>query len=406
MKLDSMTKHDLAEEFDLPAIQEALREEQVDGWLFYFFHDNDDLALRILKLAGGHFTRRWFYFIPAQGVPRKLVHRIEENALDSLPGEKIVYLGWKQLEQQLEKLAAGSKRVAMQYSPRNAVPYISRVDAGTMELLRAIGVDVVSSADLVSRFEAVWSKEQLSTHIKACENLKSIVFDSFALIKSTLTQQKSINEYEVQQFIWRRYEELGMTSNSPCIVAVNSHSGMPHYQPDAGNFSDIKIGDFVLIDLWAKLKEPCNACYADITWTGFVGDTVPAEHRKIFDIVAAGRDAALQLVRDRVSAGEKLYGWEVDDAARNSIIGNGYGDYFIHRTGHSIGLEVHANGANMDNLETKEERKILPNTCFSIEPGVYLNEFGVRSEIDVFVGEGEVIVAASPIQTEIIPILA
>lgn len=405
MKLDSTTKQDISEEFDIAAIQQALCDEQVDGWLFYFFHDNDDLALRILKLAGGHFTRRWFYFIPSKGVPRKLVHRIEENALDSLPGEKTVYLGWKQLEQQLEKLIAGSKRVAMQYSPRNAVPYISRVDAGTMELLRTIGVDVVSSADLVSRFEAVWSKEQLKTHVKACENLKSIVFDSFALIRTCLSQQKSINEYEVQQFIWRRYEELGMTSNSPCIVAVNSHSGMPHYQPDANNFSDIKMGDFVLIDLWAKLKEPWNACYADITWTGFVGETVPEEHRKIFDIVAAGRDAALQLVRERVAAGEKIYGWEVDDAARNSIAGSGYGEYFIHRTGHSIGLEVHANGANMDNLETKEERKILPNTCFSIEPGVYLEEFGIRSEIDVFVGEGEVIVAASPIQTEIIPIL-
>ncbi|MBX9573096.1 MAG: M24 family metallopeptidase [Candidatus Obscuribacterales bacterium] len=404
--MNSTTEQEVGNKFDLEAIQKSLSDESLDGWLFYFFHDNDDLALRILKLSGGHFTRRWFYFIPAKGSPRKLVHRIEESALDSLPGQKNVYLGWKQLEEQLEVLISGSKRIAMQYSPRSAVPYVSRVDAGTLDLIRGMGAEVVSSADLVSRFEAVWTPDQLDTHIRACENLKSIVFDSFALIKNAITQKRSINEYEVQQFIWRRYEELGMTSNSPCIVAVNEHSGMPHYQPDKDNFSEIKIGDFVLIDLWAKFKEPWNACYADITWTGFVGEQVPAEHTKIFDIVAAGRDAALDLVRKRVAERKTLFGWEVDEAARNTIKDKGYGEYFIHRTGHSIGLEVHANGANMDNLETKEERKVLPNTCFSIEPGVYLKEFGVRSEIDVYVGEGEVVVAASPIQTEIIPILA
>lgn len=406
MNLDSTLGQELERKIDLNAIQNSLSGEQVDGWLFYFFHDNDDLALRILKLSGGHFTRRWFYFIPANGSPRKLVHRIEESALDGLPGEKSVYLGWRQMEEQLGNLLSGCKRIAMQYSPRNAVPYVSRVDAGTLDLIRELGVDVVSSADLVSRFEAVWSKEQLDSHVKACENLKAIVFESFALIKNSVMQQRTINEYEVQQFIWRRYEELGMLSNSPCIVAVNEHSGLPHYQPDKENFSEIKSGDFVLIDLWAKLKEPFNACYADITWTGFVGERVPEPHRKVFNIVAAGRNAALELVRNRVSEGAVLYGWEVDEAARSTIAGLGYGDFFIHRTGHSIGLEVHANGANMDNLETKEERKVLPNTCFSIEPGVYLKEFGVRSEIDVFVGEGEVVVAASPIQTEIIPILA
>lgn len=405
MKLDAAVNVENSK-VDLAAIQKALEAENLDGWLFYYFHDNDDLALRILKLGGGHFTRRFFYFIPAKGSPRKLVHRIEEGALDSLPGEKLVYLGWKQLEEQLGQLISGQKRIAMQYSPRNAVPYVSRVDAGTLELIRSMGVEVSSSADLVSRFEAVWSADQLDTHVRACENLKSIVFDSFALIRNTLSQGRSINEYDVQQFIWRRYEELGMTSNSPCIVAVNEHSGMPHYQPDKDHHSEIKLGDFVLIDLWAKFKEPANSCYADITWTGFVGAAVPEKYNKIFNVVAGGRDAALELVRSRVAEGKTLYGWEVDEAARNSIKNAGYGDYFIHRTGHSIGLEVHANGANMDNLETKEERKVLPNTCFSIEPGVYLAEFGVRSEIDVYVSDKEVVVAASPIQTEVIPILS
>ena len=408
MKSDSALKSDCATklEVDIAAIQKALVEENVDGWLFYYFHGNDDLAIRILKLAGGHFTRRWFYFIPKEGAPRKLVHRIEEGALDSLPGDKTVYLGWKQLEDKLAELTKGAKKIAMQYSPRNAVPYISRVDAGTLELIRASGIEVSSSADLVSRFEAVWTADQLSTHVKACENLKAIVFESFAFIRNRIIQKRAVNEYEVQQFIWNRFDEMGMTSDSHSIVAVNEHSGMPHYQPSKDSYSEIKEGDLVLIDLWAKFKEPLNACYADITWTGFVGSSVPAEHKKIFDVVAGGRDAALDLVRERVSQGKTLYGWEVDDAARASITKAGYGDYFIHRTGHSIGLEVHSNGANMDNLETKEERRVLPNTCFSIEPGVYLKEFGIRSEIDVYVGEGEVVVAASPIQTEIIPIMS
>jgi len=391
---------------DIAAIQRAIAAENIDGWLFYFFHDNDDLALRILDLTGGHFTRRWFYLIPKEGEPRKLVHRIEEDALDSLPGEKHVYLGWKQLEEQLPKVIGNCQKIAMQYSPRNAVPYVSRVDAGTLELIRSFGKDVVSAADLVSRFEAVWSEGQLDSHIKACINLKNIVFEAFNMIKGALNKGERLTEFQVQEFIWKRFDELGMISNARPIVAVNSNSGMPHYTPDEKEHAEIKNGDFVLIDLWAKLKEPQNATYADITWTGFVGDSVPEKYKEIFDVVSGGRDAALNLVKERITNGQTLFGWEVDDAARNFIASKGFGDYFIHRTGHSIGLEVHANGANMDNLETKEERRVLPNTCFSIEPGVYLKEFGIRSEIDVFVGEGKVVVAASPIQEEVIPIMA
>jgi len=392
---------------DISAIQNALVEENVDGWLFYYFHENDDLALRILKLADKHFfSRRWFYFIPRVGQPRKLVHRIEETALDSLPGEKHVYLGWKQLEVQLLRVLGGCNKVAMQYSPRNAVPYISRIDAGTIELVRSCGIEVVTSADLVSRFEATWTKEQLDSHVVASHHLKNIVYEAFQKIKDIIAAKKTINEYEVQEFIWQRFEQLGMTSNSRPIVAVNEHSGSPHYQPDENNHAPIKDGDFVLIDLWAKMKEPADSTYSDITWTGFVGSSVPEKYKKIFDVVSGGRDAALNLVKERVSSGQTLYGWEVDDAARQFITAAGYGDYFIHRTGHSIGLEVHANGANMDNLETKEERRVLPNTCFSIEPGVYLDEFGIRSEIDVYVGEGNVVVATDPIQDAVIPIMA
>lgn len=392
---------------DIAAIQKALVQENVDAWLFYYFHENDPLALRILKLsAADHFSRRWFYLIPKEGTPRKLVHRIEDTSLDALPGEKHLYIGWKQLEEKLQTVLSGCKSVAMQYSPRNAVPYVSRVDAGTLELVRGCGVDVVTAADLVSRFEATWTESQLNTHLRACENLKNIVYECFNKIRDTLRAGKAINEFEVQEFIWQRFEQLGMTSNSRPIVAVNAHSGSPHYQPDEKNFWPIKDGDFVLIDLWAKLKNPADATYADITWTGFVGKSVPEKYKEIFDVVSGGRDAALNLVRKRVADGAVLYGWEVDDAARDFISSAGYGEYFIHRTGHSIGLEVHANGANMDNLETREERRILAKTCFSIEPGVYLKEFGVRSEIDVYVGEGNVVVAAEPIQSEVIPIMS
>jgi Xaa-Pro dipeptidase len=392
---------------DIEAIQKALAQENLDAWLFYYFHENDPLALKILDLADDHFfSRRWFYLIPRQGAPRKLVHRIEESALDSLAGDKYVYLGWKQLEDELRKVLAGTSKVAMQYSPMNAVPYVSRVDAGTIELVRYMGVEVVTAADLVSMFEATWTQAQLDSHIKAGTHLKKIVFESFEKIRQAHAAGESINEYQVQEFIWQRFEELGMTSNSRPIVAVNANSGTPHYQPDQDTFLPICPGDFVLIDLWAKLKEPQDACYADITWTGFAGENVPQKYSDIFAIVAGARDAALALVKERVADGKALYGCEVDDAARRHISAAGYGEYFIHRTGHSIGLEVHANGANMDNLETREQRRVLTNTCFSIEPGIYLKDFGIRSEIDVFVGEGRVVVAGEPIQDRVIAIMA
>lgn len=392
---------------DIEAIQQALQEESLDAWLFYYFHENDPLALRILGLNDDHFfSRRWFYLIPKSGKPCKLVHRIEDNALDSLPGEKLVYLGWKQLEEKLAQLLKGAKKVAMQYSPRNAVPYVSRVDAGVVELVRSFSCDVVSSADLVSRFEATMNDIQLTSHIRAVETLKEIVLSAFVKIGQAIKNKETVNEYQIQQFIWERFGKEGLISNSPPIVAVNQNSGSPHYQPSAERFSQIKSGDFVLIDLWAKLREPACSVYGDITWTAFVGEQVPDKYVKIFDIVSGGRDAALNLVRRSVKESKPLYGWQVDDAARDFIKSRGYGDSFIHRTGHSICQEVHANGANMDNLETREERKIIANTCFSIEPGVYLDEFGIRSEIDVFVSKDDVLVAGEPIQSHVIPILA
>jgi Xaa-Pro aminopeptidase len=397
----------LARTLDVQAVQKALAEEKLDGWLFYFFHDNDPLALTILGLNSGHLvSRRWFYFIPVKGEPVKLVHRIEMEALDTLPGNKVVYLGWRQLEAELATILKGKRRVAMQYSPNNAIPYVSRVDAGTIDLVKSFGTEVVSSADLVSRFESTWTEGQLSTHKQAADFLRATVEYAFVEIKDAINSGRQINEYDIQQFICRGFDEAGFTYNSPPIVAVNEHSGSPHYQPTADKHSPIKEGDFVLIDLWAKLKEPHDAVYADITWTGYVGEKVPEKYQKIFAIVAGARDEAVKTVRKAISDKKEIHGFEVDDACRKYITDRGFGQAFVHRTGHSIGLEVHANGANIDNLETCDRRKLIPFTCFSIEPGIYLPEFGIRSEIDVYITDQDVIIAGQPIQTEVIPIMS
>jgi Xaa-Pro dipeptidase len=394
---------------DIAAIQKELQDAKLSGWLFYSFHGSDPLAATILQLGATHFvSRRWFYFIPAKGTPIKLVHRIEMDSLDSLPGDKLVYLGWRELESQLKAMLSevSGGQIAMQYSPNNAVPYVSRVDAGTIELVKGCGVSVVSSANLVALFESRLSTAQLASHKKAVDFLRVIVFEAFTMIRKRISEKQTVNEYQIQQLICQRFEHYGMTTNSPPIVAVNEHSGLPHYQPTEKEHSEIKHGDFVLLDIWAKLKQPADAIYGDITWTGFVGTTVPEKYKNVFDIVSGARDAAVEFIRKAVDKKEVIQGWQVDDITRNFITERGHGDDFVHRTGHSIGIEVHGNGTNIDNLETQDRRNIIPNTCFSIEPGVYLPEFGIRSEIDVYVGEDEVVIAGQPIQREVIPIMA
>ncbi len=387
-------------------IQTHLNAESIDGWLFYYFKNNDPIALSVLGMTEGHMTRRWFYYVPANGEPVRLVHRIELDVLDNLPGRKEAYLGWKQLESKLKEILGDAKTVAMQYSPNNAVPYVSRVDAGTIELIRSLGKTVVSSGNLVQSFEARWSKEQLDTHIYAVEHLRKAVLDAFRQVKTRIEKKQPVTEYDIQQFIMSEFDRYDLTTYSPPIVAVNSNSGKPHYQPSKEVHSPIKENDFLLIDLWAKKKNIHDAIYGDITWTGFVGKEIPQQYTKIFDIVRGARDAGLEHVTKAVEKGDTLFGWQVDDVTRDFIRERGYGDYFIHRTGHSIGTEVHGNGANIDNLETKDERVLIMNTGFSIEPGIYLDEFGVRSEIDVYIEKGKTLVAGQPIQEKLIPILS
>lgn len=391
----------------ITAIQAALQAAHLDGWLFYDFRHSDPLAYRILKLdPRTHTTRRWFYFVPASGEPTKIVHRIEDDKLDVLPGVKHIYLKWQVQHEFLRAALGDARRIAMQYSPLNAIPYIARVDAGTIELVRSFNVEVVTSAELVQHFEAVWSPAQKAMHITAAENVHRIIHEAFAAIARGIRAHEAVTEYGIQQFMMQRFADADMVCDAPPIVAINANSANAHYSPNAERFSPIHQGDFVLLDVWAKLKQPASV-YADLSWTGFVGETVPEIHTRIFDIVAEARDAAVNFVREKVSARQAFRGAEVDDVARAVIIAAGYEDQFNNRTGHSIGEEVHGNGANIDNLETPDTRFVVPNTCFSIEPGIYLKgQFGLRSEIDVFVGEEELLIAGQPIQTAVIPILA
>ena len=386
-------------------IQRALQEAGVDGWLFADFRGSDPLAYRILKLSNaGMLSRRWYYYLPTTGEPRKLVHRIESHSLDLLPGRPLQYASWTELHAQLQGALADSRRIAMQYSPRNAIPYVSRVDAGTVELVRSFGIAVVSSADLVQRFEAVWTPEQWEAHQYAARSLRTVIDESFGYIRETVMNQGEVSEYTVQQFILGRFDSYGLRTDKPPIVAVNAHSADPHFQPTPTS-GVIQRRDFVLLDIWAKRKEP-HSVYADITWTGYVGETAPEPYRNIFRVVQHARDAAINFVQDAVHAGRAICGWEVDEVARETIRKAGYGEHFIHRTGHSIGEEVHGNGANIDNYESRDERHILPHTCFSIEPGVYLpGQFGVRSEVDMYVSQHAAFVTGQPIQLEVVPIL-
>ncbi len=372
----------------LELIQKALRERGMDAWLFYDFHRRDPIAYRVLGLrANGMATRRWYYLVPASGDPVKLVHRIESGQLDALPGEKRVYASWQEHQGMLEEILRPHQSLAMQYSPLNQIPYISSVDAGTIELIRSFGKTVVSSADLVQQFEACWSQAALESHLEAGRRIDALIAETFREIGKRVDTNGGTDEYSIQQLILEQFEQHHLTSGRMRpIVAVNRNSGNPHYEPSREQSSPIRAGDFVLLDVWAKLRKT-GAVYYDVTWTGFVGDSPPQEIERVFQIVRTARDRAVECVQSAVREGRKLCGWEVDRAARSVITENGYGDYIFHRTGHSIGEEVHGNGANMDDLETHDDRQIVPHTCFSIEPGIYLPQFGVRSEVNVYVEE-------------------
>jgi len=389
---------------DIRAIQLELRDRKLDGWLFFDHHHRDPIAKKLLGLGDGMVTRRWFYFIPRKGEPRKLVHRIEAGLLDSLPGKKFTYAGWEELHKNLAKILTGSKTIAMQYSPENNIPYIGLVDAGTIELIRKFKKKVVSSADLVQKFEASWSAAQYEGHLEAGRLIDKIVHEAFGRAAEFVRDGKPLTEFELQRWILEQFRLNGIVTSEPPIVAVQPNNGNPHYEPTLTAARPIRAGDLLMLDVWGKLQRP-GSVYYDITWVGYLGSRVPDSYAKIFRIVKNARNAAVELVKSAIANGKPIHGWEVDRAARDTIRKAGYAKYFVHRTGHSIGEETHGNGANMDSLETRDDRKIAPHTCFSVEPGIYLPEFGVRSEVNVHVSDHEARVTGA-IQEEILPLLA
>jgi Xaa-Pro dipeptidase len=386
----------------LAAIQSALRERNMDAWLFCDHHHRDPIAYRVLGLPQDLMvTRRWFYLIPAEGEPVKLVHKIEAGHLDSLPGKKHQYAGWQELFDKLKAMLANHRDLAMQYSPNNIVFYVSLVDGGTIDLIRGLGKNVVSSADLVAQFESTWTDEQIQSHFAARDSIDSVVAEAFNEIARRV-RDGGTKEHEIQQWFVEAFGRENITADDPPIVAVNANAGNPHYEPHASRPTPVREGDLILLDVWGKKNTP-NSVYYDITWMGFVGAAPSERMREIFEIVRGARDAGVKVVLDAIHSGRRIAGWEVDRATRSHIQKAGYGDYFIHRTGHSIGTDVHSNGANMDDLEIHDERQILPNSCFSIEPGIYLPEFGVRSEVNVLV-RAKTAEVTGKIQREIVTI--
>ena len=369
---------------DLSAIQAALRERNIDGWLFYDHHHRDPIAYRVLGLPQNMMvTRRWFYIIPAEGEPTKLVHKIEAGHLDPLPGNKLQYSGWQELFENVKVLLKNYRDIAMQYSPNNLVFTISLVDGGTLDLVRGLGKNIISSGDLVAQFESTLTDEQIKSHFAARDSIDKITAAAFQEI-GTRVRNGGTTEHKIQQWILEAFKRENIITVDPPVVAVNKNSADPHYGPKAEGSSPIREGDLVLLDIWGKKDTP-SSMYYDITWMGFIGKEPSQKIREVFAVVRDARDAGIKTVIEAITAGRAIAGWEVDRATRNYIKSAGYGEYFIHRTGHSIASDIHANGANMDDLEIHDERRILPNSCFSIEPGVYLPEFGVRSEINMLV---------------------
>jgi Xaa-Pro aminopeptidase len=382
-------------------MQDALREDGLDAWLLYDFHGSNLVARRIAGLGAGAklTTRRWYLLIPAEGEPRALVHAIERDRLDHIPGDKQRYASHAELDAGLDTLLGGCVTVAMEYSPGCAIPYVSRVDAGTIDAVRARGVDIRSSGDLVQRFEAVWDDAALASHRSASAALYDIKDRAFALVADRVRTETPVTEYEIQSAMADWFEETGLVSDSRPVVAAQENAGDPHYLPTKTRHRTLEANEILLLDLWGKLAAP-GSVYADITWVGYTGAMVPTRYADAFAVITHGRDAAVELVQNAVTNGRALQGWEVDRVARDSIAAAGYGDQFLHRTGHSLGEEVHGNGVHLDDFETHDVRRLLPGTAVTVEPGVYFEDFGVRTEINLHVGEHSATVTG-PLQTAI-----
>jgi Xaa-Pro aminopeptidase len=377
---------------DLEALRQALAELRLDGWLLYDFHGQNPTAIHVLGLSGKMLTRRFFLLLPRAGEPVLLAHAIELSQFGpEIPGRRERFASWQSLREGLARaLGALPKgaRIAMEYMPGGTIPTLSRVDAGTIELVRSFGVEVVSSADLVQRFLCRLDASQVESHKRALAAIDAAKDAAFERIGAAHQRGEALLETDVQAFLLERFQEADLETDHAPIVAVNGHAGDPHYSPSPRTLTHIRRGDVVLIDLWARGKGPRDV-YADITWMGFCGDRPPEKLQKIFRVAADARDAGLDAIVRARREGRTLAGFEVDRVVRDRIDAAGFGDRFVHRTGHSIETRVHGDGANLDDLETHDTRPLVPGLCFSIEPGIYLPEegLGVRTEIDVFLAD-------------------
>ena len=391
----------------LSEIQSALTSLDLEAWLLYDFRGINPISQNVAGLTGLNITRRWFCLIPAQGEPHWLIHKIETSNFNDVPGKVSLYAGWQELNAEMKSLLTNVNTVAMEYSPNAAIPYVSRVDAGTLEWIRSYGVAVKSSAELAQYVEAPLTKAQFDGHQKSAYQVLQAKDYAFNWIGDQLKAGNTITEYDVQQEILKQFDEMQLITEHPPIVAVNANSGDPHYAPNESRADQIKAGDYILIDLWAKQKD-ADAVFADTTWVAYAGSIVPEKYEEIFEIVKEARNRAVAFIREKWAAKEPIPAYTVDDCVRGYITEKGYGDYFIHRTGHNIGTVIHGNGANLDNLETHDARILIPGVCFSIEPGIYLNDFGVRTEIDVYLSseaKDGVILTTAPVQNQVLTLL-
>jgi Xaa-Pro aminopeptidase len=388
----------------LDVIQASLKELGIPAWLLYDFHNSNPIARHVAGLVPERLvTRRWFGLVPEAGEPVWLHHAIEAHLFEPLPGRRIPFVGYRELQDKLREVLKGLDRVAMEYVPQGAIPYISRVDGGTIEMVRAAGPQVVSSADLVQSCEARWSAEGLASHRRAATGLREVLQATFQEVAREVAASREPTEYAIQQFMMRQFQERRLFAEPP-IVAVNAHAGNPHYEPREKGSAPIRKGDLLLLDLWCR-EQAEGSIWADITWMAYLGPKVPEKQREVWDIVAGARDAAVTFLKESVGRGKPVRGSEVDEVTREHIRKRGYAERFLHRTGHSIGFEVHGNGCNIDALETIDDRRLIPRTGFSIEPGIYLPDFGIRSEIDVYMDERSVEVTTA-VQDQIVPLLS
>jgi Xaa-Pro aminopeptidase len=391
--------------FRLTAIQNALKDNNFDGWLFYDYCGSDPIGRKILNFSTefGQ-TRRWFYFIPAENAPIKIVHSIERNVLDHLPGKKMVYLGWQEMQNSLAKILKGGMHVAAQYSPRGALPYVSRIDAGTFELLKSFKIKIRSSADLLQEFEAVWNQAQLNTHKNAAIILYDILEKAFGYIKRKITRHSQVTEYDVQKYLISELKKNGLVCDHPPIVAAGKNTADPHYIPFEENAASIYPKSLVQLNVWGK-EESAHAVYAVIAWVGVVSDTVPDTYQEQFNSICLARDNTIAHIHKMMQQNKVIYGWQVDEMIRKHLIEAGFGGNILHRSGHSIGRDINDVGTNMDNLETKDQRRIIAKTCFSIEPALYFSDYGMRSEVNVYVDRHGAHMYTQPVQKHIVPIL-